>query len=207
MKTTIEKVHPLRRVKEKQISPSEQINSFEDNRIQMKRLPNLIQNIQLTSLIQRVVFVNKIYKTNATSVWGKNQKEDINSAITLGSHKLDKALSTASDPVIKTCIPLVKGVLTCPSLEIYKLDDSDNLALSSPKGPRQISLNIVAHSRDVNNIAKTLIHECFHIACGGLIKEETSCTESNEGALAEITGKTSSDEINPDSFAQFVMTC
>lgn len=205
MKTTIEKSHQP--VKIIHSSPSQQMNGFVDNRIQMKKQNNLVKNIQFNSLMQCVKFNNSIFATGDRSPWGSKQKADVNVAIATGSTLLNDALSATADPIILQCIPLVKNVLDDTDLEIFKLTDPSFLAFSVPRGPHQISLNINLHNGNIQEIAKTLIHECFHIACGGISgpTEEWTCNKNKADSLLEIIGKASSDEINPDSFAQFIV--
>ncbi len=173
----------------------------------LQRKTDRKNNNPVSDTIQCVKIINKIFSTPISGTWTALEESLIQQAIQIGTIQLEKAEKHPNASVrIKTCISLVKAVLTDPDLEIYYLNDPGFLALSTPSGPRQISLNVSVHT-NVNDIAKSLIHECFHIACKGKTEEETSCDKDITGALADINKRRKNITINPDSFAQFVMLC
>lgn len=172
-----------------------------------KQKPLVTKNITQNKLLQFVKFINAIYKGKQSN-WGKKQKQQVNDAISMGKSKLDKAMSETQDMLIRNCIGQVKNAISDGDLKIYKLKKPSFLAMSVPNGPLEISLNIIAHKGNVNEISKTLIHECFHIKCAGLTgNDEYACNNSKDDARNEIENKSNSNKINPDSFAQFVMQC
>lgn len=170
---------------------------------QLLRANNIIQNKPL----QFVSFINKTY-AGEISRWGFNQKSLVNSAINKGNSHLTLSQNETQDPIVQNCIALVIDAISDNDLKIYKLHTDGILALSVPNGLLEISLNITAHGDDEDEISKTLIHECFHIKCGGLTGvNEYSCTCDKDAAKRDIENKQNSSNINPDSFAQFVMKC
>ena len=108
----------------------------------------------------------------------------------------------------------VQKVLADKDLEIYPMCDSDLLGLSQ-YNVNQISINVNKHE-DPEEIAKTLIHEAFHIigGCFDLVsgpngvervpKEEQACNASSSVILRSIKGLPK-EKINADTFAQLIM--
>ncbi|MCC8186741.1 MAG: hypothetical protein LIP08_04315 [Bacteroides sp.] len=173
----------------------------------LQRKTDRKNNYPVSGPIQFVKIFNYTFQNQDPGKWSLVQEAIIQQAIQIGKEQLDKAENYMGiSDIIKSCISSVRAVLTDPDLEIYYLDVKNFFALSTPSGPRQISLNLSIH-KDEKDIAKSLIHECFHIACQGKIQGETSCSKNIKGALTDINKRRKTTTINPDSFAQFVMSC
>lgn len=99
----------------------------------------------------------------------------------------------------------VYEVLSDEKLEIFPITNP-GIYGQAAIGAKEISINISNHSND-NDVAKTLLHETFHIIGGGYKYTEFGDSGSKDSALSNIKGKKSIDAMNADSFAQFVMKC
>lgn len=162
--------------------------------------------------------------------WPADDIEDINRALMDAITHLEGAINYLNDLISHTkqeskrksedkiekyntvlnVVQKVRDVLQNGGLQIFPLE-AKCYGLSQ-KGPRQISINVALHRENSNllySLAKTLIHESFHIIGGCTSnKRDTSCNDSlkKEEALKSIY----LEEIKnmaADYFAQFVMQC
>lgn len=194
------------------IEVSNKVRQNKNNKIRhdyiTKQKSLAINNITQNKLIQFVEFVNATFFSQKHSNWGPKQKQQVENAISKAKSQLAKAMSKTRDELIQYCIGEVTKAISDNSLTIYKLETQELLAQSTPYGTLEISLNIKEHKGNEYEISKTLIHECFHIKCGGLTgSAEYPYNKSKEDARREIECQQNSNNINPDSFAQFVMQC
>lgn len=96
-------------------------------------------------------------------------------------------------------------VLRDNDLTIFPFKDSTSYGQSMEKR-REISINILNHKK-VNDVAKTLLHESFHIIGGCHGVTEIGDSHCRDVALSLIKGKRTIRSMNADSVAQFVMEC
>ena len=90
-------------------------------------------------------------------------------------------------------------------LRIFPLKECTSYGSSMEKR-REISINILNHKK-VNDVAKTLLHESFHIIGGCHGVTEIGDSHCRDVALSLIKGKRTIRSMNADSVAQFVMEC
>ncbi|MCM1102513.1 MAG: hypothetical protein NC409_00230 [Clostridium sp.] len=150
--------------------------------------------------------------------WEQGHRIEVRAALKVALKQLENALmdkNVENSTVLKDAIEKIIKVLLSPKLEIYPLNKK--WLGQAQEGYNQISINMaLLHKCDVQqndllfSIAKTLIHEAFHII-GGCVKGESNddvCEGdmSKEVALKKIEDKAISS-IDADFFAQFVMMC
>lgn len=170
------------------------------------------------SCIQMLKFMDRPYfaeEGSPTYSWATKDKEMIESAKTTAISHLEAAQAgLASLPensfkrIMEPAIKNVKEILGDQNLEIYPLTgDSYGMA---QRGSRQISINIVRLRNNLNTLAKTLIHESFHIIGGCTSEDYDIICDGNlsKGKAYEEISKVSDISVMPaDYFAQYIMKC
>lgn len=187
---------------------------------------------------QTVEFMEYCYNDKThTILWSKDDIEDINRALADAIIHLDRAIEYLDGEIISSdtkknseakikkykiildAVQQVRGVLQgTKTLQIFPYNDEESYA-KAQQGYHQISINmnfLKAHENKSDNkasyfyaLAKTFIHEAFHIIGGCLKGADGSCGDSvsKEVALNNIYRKESIKTMQADDFAQFVMQC
>jgi len=158
-------------------------------------------------------FVSHFYSDeNKSFNWKPEYKRAIKNAIQTAANKLEIALKDEeieNNNEIKSAIEEVIKVLKAQDLKIYPLDEEECCGMAM-SGENAISINIELLSGNSFGIAKTLIHEAFHII-GGCDNEEfdNSCSNFLEKyeAWKLIGVLKTKDKMCADAFAQFIMRC
>lgn len=148
--------------------------------------------------------------------WSINDRRVIRYAMEVALNCLNSALNendVQDNDIIKKAIINVIKILQDPKLEIYPL--KEKCYGKSAAGSKQISINVALARKTeeisglLYSLAKTLIHESFHII-GGCTSDskDKSCSDSvtKEDAFDFISKKDIKD-MAADYFAQFVMQC
>ena len=162
--------------------------------------------------VQMVRFINHSFEKHNYYKWTSKNMDNVKKAIELALEKLNKALSDQcinDNIVIKDAIESVIGIFTDEELEIFPL--FENYYGQARQGFKQISINMELLQDKPFALAKTLIHEAFHII-GGCKKGKSLdliCADhtTKEAAFANICRKRSRETMDADFFAQFVMQC
>ncbi len=165
--------------------------------------------------------INPIFKQNYYGRpefcrWRQDYRVEVKAAIGIALFHLERALTEENvkkNSTIKDAIEKVMEVLQNNGLEIYPLDKK--WYGQAQAGYNQISLNVfLSHKnkRDfLYSIAKTLIHEAFHIigGCKEGQSNDSICLDrvSKDGAFKKIASRDNIESMEADDFAQFVMKC
>lgn len=156
-------------------------------------------------------FINRYFDSEKEDyIWLQEDMTKVNKAIKRAVEHLNKALQDnllKNKPIICKAIQDVIVVLQSPILKIYPLEQDYGQA---SEGKYEISINMKLLRDDIYAIAKTLIHEAFHIigGCQGRTRDE-SCNndDSKENAFARLSRKRGIRTMVADDFAQFIMQC
>lgn len=194
-------------------------NPVKRNNINPAKSKGVTYTIVLDSRKRNIIapkFKSHFYeKPEVTYIWTQKDKEEVIEAIGVALSHLERALTEENvkkNNVIKDAIEKVIKRLRSRDLEIYPL--KGNWLGQAQKGPNQISLNVeLSHKSDdyLYSLAKTLIHEEFHII-GGCVEgqsKDSVCSDklSRDRAFNKIASKNNIESMEADYFAQFVMQC
>ncbi|MCM1157778.1 MAG: hypothetical protein NC300_03720 [Bacteroidales bacterium] len=164
--------------------------------------------------VGNVEFVSHYYRNKKRFEWTPKYRDAVNRAINRAIAQLCKAseyLQNKDKENIKKAIQDVLGVFKSPELLIYPFFIDYGQAREKYN---KISINIeILHNKPFI-LAKTLIHEAFHIigGCKGknddINDNDVPCDNrmSKKDALSKIENCTIA-EMQADVFAQFVMKC
>ena len=158
-------------------------------------------------------FVSYFYgDENKSFDWKLEYKKAVKKAIETAVNNLTIALNNEKikdNNVMKNAILEVISILKDPKLKIYPLDDEECCG-TAEASEIAISINIKLLSKSPFALAKTLIHEAFHIiggCCSNEIDEPCSNYCEKFEALKKIRDCMDIKEMCADAFAQFVMKC
>lgn len=161
--------------------------------------------------VQMARFIPMYYGSETEYVWTPDYQNKLNIALQVAVRHLDNALNDPlieNNTIIQGAIQGVKNVLNDQNLEIYPL--TGNCYGMAQPGSREISINMGRLRSNLNTLAKTLIHESFHII-GGCTREEfdTICSGnlSKEKAYDAISKVSDISIMSADYFAQYIMKC
>lgn len=165
-------------------------------------------NDNLNDCEQTVEFMLYYYDNGERYEWTTDDKNKVNEALRIAIAHLNKALN---EDKIKSCVVILEaikdviGVLQASDLKIYPFQNHFGQA---QKDLNEISINMDKLRRTSRILAKTLIHEAFHIigGCRGDNDETCDNNMSKLGALSKIIN-CSIEDMQADHFAQFVMKC
>lgn len=196
--------------KKKPIQRASSIQTYDDVCISYGSPCNSLNNC-----IQMVRFMKCFYnQPNKTYEWKQKEKDIVNNALGLAITNLNKALEEPNidkRSQIYKAIVRVRCTLETKSLKIYPLDEPYYGAAQAER--QEISINVAQAMREKNTIfvlAKTLIHEAFHIigGCNVGAPDET-CLDNvpKDEAFSNIKKMDNIGMMEADDFAQFVMMC
>lgn len=164
--------------------------------------------------------INPIFQQNYYGMpekfcrWRQDYRVEVKAAIGVALFHLERALTeecVKKNSMIKDAIEKVIKVLQSNDLEIYPL--KGNWYGQAQVGYNQISLNVsLSHKSDdfLYSIAKTLIHEAFHIIGGcdvGTPDDSIEDSTDQTTAFDKISNCEAIGKMCADAFAQFVMKC
>lgn len=161
--------------------------------------------------VQMIRFVPNYYGSETEYEWTPDYQGKLNAALQVAVSHLDNALNdslVANNTIIQGAIQGVKNVLNDQDLEIYPL--TGGYYGQAQERHNQISINMDLLHNNAYALAKTLIHEAFHIigGCQGRTMDST-CDDSmsKDAAFSYIHRKRGISTMVADYFAQFVMQC
>lgn len=195
--------------------------TFEDTRINYHR-------VSAMPVVQMYKMMENDYNGNEIS-WDSDQEKEqfwnaVNKGLILAQEKLKK-VQTHGD-CLGTYAADVLKVLLDENLEIYPMTDDEKTGIygQAAVGRPQISLEVNNHNGNYKEMAKTLIHEGFHII-GGCCKKndnpqkspgdpqfvadpglDTACNSKDINAIyRELVKEKHKHRVRADAFAQYVM--
>lgn len=165
-------------------------------------------------VIQMWQIVDKSYETQKDFNYRKGTENDFKnklySAMPMAQNRLKDFVTAASqdnDNNIKVLAQYAEeayNVLTKDALKIYPMRGSSYGKAAARIDAISINVNMVL-SNSVDNTAKTLIHEAFHIIGGCTTGKEVSCTSKDTNEMLNEMKNSTLEAINADTFAQFIM--
>lgn len=156
-------------------------------------------------------FIPKYYGSETEYVWTPDYQGKLNVALQEAVRHLDNALNdslVADNAIIRDAIQRVKNVLNDQDLKNYPL--TGGYYGQAQERLNQISINMDLLHDNAYVLAKTLIHEAFHIIGGFQGRTMDSTCDDNmpkDAAFSYMRKKRGISTMVADYFAQFVMQC